>query len=223
MNYATERASVRYAPDAPTTPEDVVAAVEQAGYDAILPATARAPTRRGPARPGRRRCAARLIFAAIAPLPLLALGMIPALQFDNWQWISLQLATPVLVWAALAVSPRGVDEPAPRHGDDGHADLDRNDRRLDVVGHLAAVPRRGRSGHAPRALSFVPERGGPAGDVYFEAVGVVITFLLAGRWFEARAKRSAGAALRALLALGAKEVSILDADGVEQPHPDRRS
>ena len=66
---------------------------------------------------------------------------------------------------------------------------------------------------------FLPERGGPAGDVYFEAVGVVVTFLLAGRWFEARAKRSAGAALHALLELGAKEVSILDADGVEQRIP----
>jgi Cu+-exporting ATPase len=65
-------------------------------------------------------------------------------------------------------------------------------------------------------LSLVPERGAPAGNVYFEVVGVVVTFLLAGRWFEARAKRSAGAALRELLALGAKEVSVLDADGVEQ-------
>ena len=69
------------------------------------------------------------------------------------------------------------------------------------------------------SLSFVPERGGPTGDVYFEAVGVVVTFLLAGRWFEARAKRSAGAALHALLELGAKEVSVLDADGVEERIP----
>ena len=216
VNYATERASVAFAPDAPTTTEDVVAAVEQAGYEAILPTTgADVPhVQHDPVEALRRR----LIFAAIATAPLLALGMIPALQFDNWQWISLQLATPILVWSALPFHRAAWTNL--RHGT---ATMD----TLISIGTIAAwtwsvisLLFLGAGDPDMRhALSFVPERGGPAGDVYFEAVGVVVTFLLAGRWFEARAKRSAGAALRALLELGAKEVSILDADGVEHRIP----
>ncbi len=216
VNYATERASVAFAPDAPTTPEDVVTAVEQAGYDAILPTTgADAPhVGHDPVDALRRR----LIFAAIATAPLLALGMIPPLQFDNWQWISLQLATPVLVWSALPFHRAAWMNL--RHGT---ATMD----TLISIGTIAAwawsvisLLFLGAGDPGMRhALSFVPERGGPAGDVYFEVVGVVVTFLLAGRWFEARAKRNAGAALHALLELGAKEVSILDADGVEQRVP----
>jgi Cu+-exporting ATPase len=216
VNYATERASVAFAPDAPTTPEEVVAAVEQAGYEAILPTTA--PTdahlQHDPVDALRRR----LTFAAVATVPLLALGMIPTLQFDNWQWVSLQLATPILVWAALPFHRAAWTNL--RHGT---ATMD----TLISIGTIAAwtwsvvsLLFLGAGDPGMRhALSFVPERGGPAGDVYFEAVGVVVTFLLAGRWFEARAKRSAGAALRALLELGAKEVSILDADGVEHRIP----
>ncbi len=212
VNYATERASVAFAPDAPTTPEDVVAAVEQAGYEAILPTSgADTPHVHDPVDVLRRR----LIFAAVATVPLLALGMIPPLQFDNWQWISLQLATPILVWAALPFHRAAWTNL--RHGT---ATMD----TLISIGTIAAwswsvVSLLFLGAGDPdmrHALSFVPERGGPVGDVYFEAVGVVVTFLLAGRWFEARAKRSAGAALHALLELGAKEVSILDADGVEQ-------
>ncbi|MEA2143910.1 MAG: P-type Cu+ transporter [Solirubrobacteraceae bacterium] len=215
VNYATERACVAFAPDAPTTPEDVVTAVEQAGYEAILPTTQTdAHVQHDPVDTLRRR----LIFAAFATVPLLALGMIPALQFDNWQWISLQLATPILVWSALPFHRAAWMNL--RHGT---ATMD----TLISLGTIAAwswslisLLFLGAGDPDMRhALSFVPERGGPTGDVYFEAVGVVVTFLLAGRWFEARAKRSAGAALRALLELGAKEVSILDADGVEHRIP----
>jgi P-type Cu+ transporter len=215
VNYATERATVGIAPDAPTTPEDVVSAVEQAGYEAILPTTrADAHAPHDPVDALRRR----LAFAAIATVPLLALGMIPPLQFDNWQWISLQLATPVLVWAALPFHRAAWLNL--RHGT---ATMD----TLISIGTIAAWTWSVVSllflgaGDADmrHSLSVVPERGGPVGDVYFEAVGVVVTFLLAGRWFEARAKRNAGAALHALLELGAKEVSILDADGVEQRVP----
>ena len=216
VNYATERASVAFAPDAPTTPEDLVAAVEQAGYEAILP-TATAAARHvhhDPVDALRRR----LIFAAIATVPLLVLGMIPPLQFDNWQWVSLQLATPILVWSALPFHRAAWTNL--RHGT---ATMD----TLISIGTIAAwtwslisLLFLGAGDPDMRhELSLVPERGGPAGDVYFEAVGVVVTFLLAGRWFEARAKRSAGAALHALLELGAKEVSILDADGVEHRIP----
>ena len=215
VNYATERASIAFAPDAPTTPEDVIAAVEHAGYEAVLPSgQTDAHVHHDPVDALRRR----LIFAAAATLPLLVLGMVPALQFDNWQWISLQLATPILVWSALPFHRAAWTNL--RHGT---ATMD----TLISIGTIAAWTWSVISllflgaGNADmrHELSFVPERGGPAGDVYFEVVGVVVTFLLAGRWFEARAKRSAGAALHALLELGAKEVSILDADGVEHRIP----
>ncbi|MDX6706444.1 MAG: P-type Cu+ transporter [Solirubrobacteraceae bacterium] len=210
VNYATEHAAVSYAPDA-VTPQQLVEVVEQAGYQAILPATNdQAAAVPDPVEDLRRR----LSFAAIASLPLLALGMIPALQFDNWQWISMQLATPVLVWAAWPFHKAAWANL--RHGT---ATMD----TLISLGTIAAwtwsvisLLFLGAGDPGMRhALSLLPERGGPAGNVYFEVVGVVVTFLLAGRWFEARAKRSAGAALHALLALGAKDVSILDADGVE--------
>jgi Cu+-exporting ATPase len=216
VNYATERASVALADDSATTAEDLIAAVEQAGYEAVLPAPhdGAAQLQHDPVDDLRRR----LVFAAIASLPLLALGMIPALQFDNWQWISLQLATPVLFWAAWPFHRAAWINL--RHGT---ATMD----TLISVGTLAAWSwslvsllflGAGEPGMR-HELTLLPTRDGPAGDVYFEAVGVVVTFLLAGRWFEARAKRSAGAALRALLELGAKEVSILDADGVEHRVP----
>ena len=215
VNYATERAAVAFAPDAPTTPEDIVAAVQEAGYEAILPTTqGDARVQHDPVDALRRR----LVFAAIATVPLLVLGMIGPLQFDNWQWISLQLATPILVWSALPFHRAAWTNL--RHGT---ATMD----TLISIGTIAAwawslisLLFLGAGDPGMRHdLSFLPERGGPAGDVYFEAVGVVVTFLLAGRWFEARAKRSAGAALHALLELGAKEVSILDADGVEHRIP----
>jgi len=216
VNYATELASVALADDSATTAEDLIAAVEQAGYEAVLPAPQHGAPKlqRDPVDDLRRR----LVFAAIASLPLLALGMIPALQFDHWQWISLQLATPVLFWAAWPFHRAAWINL--RHGT---ATMD----TLISIGTLAAWSwslasllflDAGEPGMR-HELTLLPTRDGPAGDVYFEAVGVVVTFLLAGRWFEARAKRSAGAALRALLELGAKEVSILDADGVEHRIP----
>jgi len=215
VNYATERASVALADDSATTPADLIAAVEQAGYEAVLPSDQPgAALQRDPVDELRNR----LIFAAIATVPLLVLGMIPALQFDFWQWISLQLATPVLVWAAYPFHRAAFINA--RHGT---ATMD----TLISIGTIAAwgwslVSLLFLDAGVPgmrHGFALLPRSGEPAGDVYFEAVGVVITFLLAGRWFEARAKRSAGAALRALLELGAKEVSILDADGVEHRIP----
>jgi Cu+-exporting ATPase len=211
VNYATERATVALAPGAPTTPEEVVATIEQAGYEAILPSLAsEAHIQHDPVDALRRR----LLFAALATIPLVALGMVPGLQFDNWQWISMQLATPVLVWAAFPFHRAAWMNL--RHGT---ATMD----TLISVGTIAAwswsvVSLLFLGAGAPgmrHPFTLLPERGADAGNVYFEAVGVVVTFLLAGRWFEARSKRSAGAALRALLELGAKEVSIIDADGVE--------
>jgi P-type Cu+ transporter len=213
VNYATERASVTYAPKE-QTPATLIDAVERAGYHAILPAANPAEGAQAGVLDHAADLRRRLIFAAVASVPLVALGMIPALQFDNWQWVSLQFATPVLVWAGW-----------PFHRA-AWLNLRHRTATMDTlisIGTIAAwtwsVVSMLFLGAGDASLrdtfSFVPERGGPTGDVYFEAVGVVITFLLAGRWFEARAKRSAGAALRSLLAIGAKEASIVDADGNE--------
>ena len=218
VNYATEQASVDFAPGK-LTPAELVATIEQAGYTATLPSRIRDGD--GDARPARRpgtRLRLRLIFSAAASLPLLLLGMIPALQFDNWQWLSLQLATPVLVWAGWPFHRAAWLNL--RHGS---ASMD----TLISIGTIAAWTWSvvslfflGAGDPGMRhELSLVPERGGPVGDVYFEVVGVVITFLLAGRTFEARAKRRAGAALRALIALGAKDAAVLGADGSERRVP----
>jgi Cu+-exporting ATPase len=218
VNYATERASVAFAPDT-VTPEDLVAAVEQAGYSAVLPTTG--PQAHEHAHDPVADLRRRLVFSALATIPLVALGMIPALQFDNWQWISMQLATPILVWAAWPFH-----RAAWRNLRHGTATMD----TLISIGTIAAwtwsvvsLLFLGAGDPGLRhGLSLVPERGADMGNVYFEVVGVVVTFLLAGRWFEARAKRSAGAALRELLALGAKDVAVVDADGVEQRIPIER-
>ena len=217
VNYATERASVQLAEDSRDDGRGPHrrrrAGRLRGGCAHERPAPART-LQHDPVDDLRRR----LIFAAIASLPLLALGMVPALQFDYWQWISLQLATPVLFWAAWPFHRAAWINL--RHGT---ATMD----TLISIGTIAAWSwslvsllflGAGEPGMR-HELTLLPERDGSGGDVYFEAVGVVVTFLLAGRWFEARAKRSAGAALRALLELGAKEVSILDADGVEHRIP----
>ena len=218
VNYATERASVAYEP-AKRTPSELVATIEKAGYTATLPP--REPGTPPVARRPGTRLRVRLIVSAALSLPLLLLGMVPALQFDNWQWLSLQLATPVLLWCGYPFHRAAWSNL--RHGT---ATMD----TLISIGTIAAWTWSvvslfflGAGDPGMRhELSLVPERGGPAGDVYFEIVGVVITFLLAGRTFEARAKRRAGDALRALIALGAKDAAVLGADGSERRVPVER-
>ncbi|HEX4344341.1 MAG TPA: heavy metal translocating P-type ATPase [Solirubrobacteraceae bacterium] len=216
VNYATEQAAIFYAP-AKLGPAELVAAIEQAGYTAPLPArdpgTAPGSTR----RPGTR-LRVRLMFSAAASVPLLLIGMIPALQFDNWQWLSMQLATPVLVWCGWPFHRAAWTNL--RHGT---ATMD----TLISIGTISAwgwsvvslfFLGAGEPGMR-HALSIVPERGATSSGIYFEIVGVVITFLLAGRTFEARAKRRAGDALRALIALGAKDAAVLGPDGSERRVP----
>jgi len=201
VNYTTERASVTYAPDA-VTPEKLVDAIQRAGYAASLPpAELDATSGRMAFDPADsvRDLRGRLILAAAASAPLVALGMVDALRFDGWQWLALVLATPVLLWAGL-----------PFHRA-AWLNLRQATTTMDTLISLGAT--------AAWSWSVFALLLGDREDVYFEVVGVVITFLLAGRWFEARAKRSAGAALRALMELGAKDVSILDADGVEHRIP----
>jgi Cu+-exporting ATPase len=215
VNYATEKATVDF--DATTVDtEELIATVRAAGYDATLRSAAAGPA--GDAgedldesAPLRRR----LIVSAILSLPVLLLSMIPALQFDNWQWLALQLATPVVVWGAWPFHRAAWVNL--RHG---AATMD----TLISLGVVAAftwslyalfLGDAGLTGMTMR-LSFTASGGD---EIYLETASVVTTFLLAGRYFEARAKRRAGAALEALLELGAKDVAVLDADGTERRIP----
>ena len=212
VNYATEKATVR-APDS-VDPARLIATVERAGYTATLPrppADAAGPA--APADPGPdplRLLRQRLLGSAALALPVIVLAMVPALQFTYWQWISLTLAAPVVVWGAWPFHRAAWA--ALRHGT---ASMD----TLISMGTLAAF------GWSLYALLFgtagVPgmthpftltvARGDGAGSIYLEVAAGVTTFILAGRYAEARAKRRAGAALRALLELGAKDVAVLRA------------
>jgi Cu+-exporting ATPase len=212
VNYATEKATVDF--DAGTVdPDQLVAAVQAAGYEATLPSADPGTTREAEAEiddtaPLRRR----LIVSAVLSLPVLLLSMIPPLQFDNWQWLALQLATPVVLWGAWPFHRAAWVNL--RHG---AATMD----TLISLGVVAAftwsmyalfLGDAGMTGMTMR-LSFTASGGD---ELYLETAAVVTTFLLAGRYFEARSKRRAGAALKALLELGAKDVAVLDADGTER-------
>jgi P-type Cu+ transporter len=207
VNYATERATVTF--PAGVSAADLVAIVEAAGYTATVPQ---------PEEPDRtlgwRR---RLVVAVVLAVPVIVLSMVPATQFDGWQWVSLVLATPVVLWAGLPFHRAAWSNL--RHG---AATMD----TLISMGTLAAYLWSvyalvfGTAGEAGMAEGFrwLPERGDPTGTIYLETAAGVTAFLLAGRYAEARARRRSGDALRALLRLGAKDVAVLR-DGVETRIP----
>ena len=219
VNYATERAAVDYDP-ATVAPEQLVRAVEAAGYATVLQST-RAATggdRETVEREVTGSLRQRLIVSALLSLPLLLMSMVPALQFDNWQWLALYLATPVVLWGAWPFH-----KAAWANLKHGAATMN----TLISVGVLAAwlwslyalfIGDAGMNGMR-MAFDLIPESGEGANHIYLETAGVITTLLLAGRYFEARAKRRAGAALKALLELGAKDVALLDADGTERRVP----
>ena len=215
VNYATETASVEYRH--PVAAEQLIAAVEAAGYRALLPnaeATPDQATERDPAAGLRQR----LVISALLSIPVLLIAMIPALQFDNWQWLSLQMATPVVLWGAW-----------PFHRA-AWANLKHAAATMDTlisVGTLSAwlwslyalfLGDAGANGMR-MAFDVIPSSGGGANEIYLETASIVTTFILAGRYFEARAKGRAGAALKALLELGAKDVALIDPDGSERRVP----
>ncbi|MET0318826.1 MAG: heavy metal translocating P-type ATPase [Rhodococcus fascians] len=208
VNYATEKARVR-SDGVPV--EDLIGAVEAAGYTATLPAADPDST------PETDPLKQRLIVSAVLSVPVIAMAMIPALQFTNWQWLSLTLAAPVVVWGAYPFHKSAWTNL--RHGT---STMD----TLVSMGTLAAL------GWSLYALFFgaagVPgmkhpfeltiDRMDGSANIYLEVAAGVTTFILAGRYFESRSKRRAGAALRALLDLGAKDVTVLR-DGVEKQFP----
>ena len=216
VNYATEKASVAYEAAA-VEPAQLVAAIEAAGYSAALPAT-EATDEHVAEIDETRRMLLRLLASAVLSLPVLLISMIPTLQFDRWQWLVLQLATPVVLWAAWPFH-----RAAWTNLKHGTATMD----TLVSLGVLAAwlwslyALFLGDAGLEGMRMKFtlLPKLGSGTNEIYLETAAVVTTFILAGRYFEARAKRRAGSALRALLELGAKDVSLLDADGSERRVP----
>jgi P-type Cu+ transporter len=218
VNYATEQARVTVEGD--VSDDDLVATVEATGYGVVPPAPAEEqhahhdPTNHmdhdvAPIDVLRQRL---LVSAALA-VPVVAMGMVPALQIDGWQWLSLALAAPVAVWGAWPFHRATWTNL--RHG---AATMD----TLVSVGILAAL---GWSLYAlvigdagviglSHGFSIRPERGMASSSIYLEVAAGVTTFLLAGRYAEARAKARSGDALKALLTLGAKDVAVLR-DGAE--------
>lgn len=214
VNYATEKAAVRM-------PEGfevalLIAEVERSGYTATLPLPPAAPDEAGAEAPRDHELLTlrqRLIGSAVLALPVIAMAMVPALQFTYWQWASLALAAPVVVWGAWPFHRAAWANL--RHG---AATMD----TLISLGTLSALlwslyalflGTAGVPGMThPFELTLAPSDG--AANIYLEVAAGVTTFVLAGRYFEKRAKRRAGAALRALLELGAQEVAVIR-DGVE--------
>src|SRR4051812_16153452 len=199
VNYATEKAKVTFG-DGVTT-ADLIATVEKTGYTAELPRPRPDPVDEGADR-------VRLLVSFALSVPVVALAMIPALQFPSWQWLSLLLTTPVVVWGG-----------APFHRA-AWLNLRHGAATMDTLVSLGTLAAFGWSLYAlfwgtagtpgmvhPFELTIESSDG--SGNIYLEAAAGVTTFILAGRYFEARSKRRAGAALRALLELGAKEVSVL--------------
>ncbi|MFI6686191.1 heavy metal translocating P-type ATPase [Streptomyces sp. NPDC050485] len=226
VNYATEKAKVTFREDVSVA--DLIATVEATGYTAKEPAPPRSASESasgsgsdgsdaGPAgelRPLRQR----LTTAVVLALPVIAMSMAPALQFEYWQWLSLTLTAPVVTYAAWPFHKAAWTNA--RHG---AATMD----TLISVGTSAAFLWSvwalffGTAGMPGMTHSFelTIGRSDGAGNIYLEAAAGVTAFILAGRYFEARSKRKAGAALKALLELGAKDVTVVRPDGGEVTIP----
>ena len=216
VNYATERATVDF-DSAVVAPKRLVEAIEAVGYR-VTPATADAAFEEAPERDPTAALRVRLIVSTALTVPVVLLSMIPALQFDYWQWLALQLATPVVLWGAWPFHRAAWANL--RHG---AATMD----TLISVGVLAAwgwslvtlfLMDAGETGMT-MGFDIVPSAGEGASHIYLEVASAVTVFQLAGRYFEARAKRRAGAALTALLELGAKDVAVVDEGGSERRVP----
>ncbi|MCY0932069.1 heavy metal translocating P-type ATPase [Streptomyces sp. H27-H1] len=209
VNYATEKAKVTF--DADISVADLIATVEATGYTAQEPV--RTPADGGRAEEATesdelRPLRQRLVTAVSLALPVIAMAMVPALQIDYWQWLSLTLTAPVVTYAAWPFH-----RAAWTNAKHGAATMD----TLISVGTTAAFlwslwalffGTAGTTGMT-HPFEFTIGRSDGAGNIYLEAAAGVTAFILAGRYFEARSKRKAGAALKALLELGAKEVTVL--------------
>ena len=214
VNFATEKARVSF--PAAVSPDDLISVVEQAGYRAALPAPspAAAPSGTGPGQPAGAAAAGqtaalrqRLLISLVLAVPVVAVAMVPVLQFRNWQWLSLTLAAPVALWGAW-----------PFH----RAALAGARHRVATMDTLISVGVTAAFGWSLYALLFtgagrpgmrmsftlLAQQAGTAG-LYLDAAAGVTVLVLLGRYAETRARRRSGAALRALASLGAKDAAVL--------------
>ncbi|MEV6111178.1 heavy metal translocating P-type ATPase [Streptomyces sp. NPDC052109] len=213
VNFATEKAKIAFGEGVRVA--DLIATVEKTGYTAEEPAppepdpdTSPETSEQDRQDPGLGALRHRLLVSALLAAPVVLLAMVPALQFDNWQWLSLTLAAPVVVWGGWPFHRAAWTNL--RHG---AATMD----TLVSVGTLAAF------GWSLWAL-FLGDAGTPgmrdefrltvsrmdgASTIYLEVAAGVVALILLGRYLEARSKRRAGAALKALMELGAKDVALL--------------
>ncbi len=215
VNYATEKAKVSYSGD--VDPARLIATVEATGYGASLPAPRVEPGVGDTGETGETttdrddeaaRWWQRLVVSAVLTVPVVLMSMVPALQFDNWQWLSLTLASPVVVWGALPFHRAAWTNA--RHG---ATTMD----TLVSVGVAAAYlwslwalffTHAGMPG-MKMEFTLLPTSDEGGAHIYLEVAAAVTTFIVLGRYLEARAKKSSGAALRALLDMGAKDVAVL--------------
>ena len=191
VNYGTELASVTFDPRAHPV-EEILRTVQAAGYSAV--AATEAGVRADPAGPLRRR----LLVSAALTVPLTLVALIPPLQFDGWGWLALALSTPIVLYAGWPFHRAAI-----RNARHLTATMD----TLISIGTLAAW-----------LWSTIALVAGLDPDFYFEVAGVTTTLVLLGRLIEGRARRRSGAAIRALLELGAKEARVFrDAEEVVLP------
>jgi P-type Cu+ transporter len=215
VNYATEKAKVTY--PAGVEVADLITTVMKTGYTAEEPVPEEPAPQEAAADPELTSLRRRLTVSTLLAVPVVLLSMIPSLQFDNWQWLALTLASPVVVWGGLPFHKATLTNA--RHGT---ATMD----TLISMGTLAAYTwslwalffgDAGMTGMRDD-FEFTVSRVDGASQIYLEVASGVVTFILLGRYLEARSKRRAGAALRALMELGAKEVAVLR-DGRETRIP----
>ncbi|EGX60046.1 cation-transporting P-type ATPase [Streptomyces zinciresistens K42] len=217
VNLATGQARVSHPPR--ISPEDLVAAVEQAGYTAALPEPpAASPPADEEAAEDARPDRTRLLVTALLATPVLLLSMVPAWQFRNWQWLCFVLATPVAVWSAWPFHTRAL------------RGLRHSTATMDTLVSLGVIASFAWSTYAlflggagtpgmTMPFSLLPSASDGVAHVYLEAAVGVPLFVLAGRFLEARARHGTGAALRSLARLAAKEVAVRDDDGTERLVP----
>lgn len=210
VNYATEKATVRFSPG--TSADDLIAVVKGVGYSAALPDPDETAQAKDDQVTQLRR---RFVVSAILTIPIVILGMIPATQFPGWQWVSWVLAAPVVIWGGWPFHRAAI------------LNLRHRMTTMDTLVSMGVTAAFLWSTYAllwggageigmTHGFDFSLSREGGTANVYFEAAAAIITFILAGRWFEARSKRDAGAAIRALLDLAPSRVTVLrDGQSVE--------
>jgi Cu+-exporting ATPase len=219
VNYATGRASVDLESDR-VTPDDLVTAIEATGYEASLPTSSTSPDDPDGEQAQSDEITVlrrRLVVSAILTVPVVALAMVSAWQFAGWQWVAAALATPVVLWGGSDFH-RGAWLSL-RHRTASMDTLISVGSLVAWAWSMVALVFLG-AGHIGMHMTFslLPRNAG-TDNVYFDVASTIVTLILVGRYLETKARRSSGAALEALLELGAKDVAVLDPTGAERRIP----